>query len=71
MTAIDTVPTALEALGDFSQAGVRIFNPATSRANPNFDPSKPVSAKNPQILRDPCARLSVADVRSGHAAEQQ
>jgi len=52
MTAIDTVPTAAEAAGDFSQSGVNIFNPASSHANPNYDPSRPASASNPQILRD-------------------
>ena len=50
---IDTVPTAAEATGDFSQSGVTIFNPFSSRSNPNYDPSKPVSSTNSQILRDP------------------
>ena len=50
---VDTVPTADEAAGDFSQSGVDIFNPFSSRSNANYDPSKPVSPANPQILRDP------------------
>ena len=48
---VDTVPTAEEVSGDFSAAGVNIFNPFSSAANPNFDPSRPVSAANPQIIR--------------------
>ena len=50
-TMIDTVPTAEEAAGDFSAAGVTIFNPFSAAANPNFDATRPVSAANPQIIR--------------------
>jgi hypothetical protein len=49
----DTVPTEAEAKGDFSDSGVGIFNPSSSHANPNFDPSRPVSPANPQVIRDP------------------
>jgi hypothetical protein len=48
-----TVPTPDEARGDFSQSGVAIFNPSSSHANPGYDPAKPVSPANPQVLRDP------------------
>jgi hypothetical protein len=48
---IDTVPTMLERVGDFSQSGTSIYNPFSSSLNPNFDPSKPVSKSNPQIIR--------------------
>ena len=51
MTA--TVPTPDEARGDFSDAGVAIFNPFSPSANPKFDPTRPVSPTNPQIFRDP------------------
>jgi len=51
-TMIATVPTDKEVLGDFSESGATIYNPFSVRANPNFDPTKPVSAANPQILRD-------------------
>jgi hypothetical protein len=50
-TAMDTVPTAAEAGGDFSASGVNIFDPATSYANPNYNPALPVSTGNPQTLR--------------------
>ncbi len=50
---VDTVPTAPEAAGDFSASGTNIYNPASAHANPSFDASKPVSAANPQIIRDP------------------
>jgi len=52
-TMVGTVPTEAEATGDFSDSGVTIYNPASSHANPNFDPSRPVSPANPQVLRDP------------------
>src|SRR5467141_2918573 len=52
-TMIDTVPTADEISGDFSMSGTTIFNPFSSHANPNFDPTKPVSPSNPQVIRDP------------------
>ncbi|MCL5742890.1 MAG: hypothetical protein M1541_03025, partial [Acidobacteria bacterium] len=52
MTSVATVPAGREVTGDFSQAGVNIFNPFSSRNNPDFNPSLPVSPSNPQILRD-------------------
>jgi hypothetical protein len=52
-TMIDTVPTADEVDGDFSMSGVTVYNPFSSHPNPKFDPSKPVSPSNPQIIRDP------------------
>ncbi len=51
-TMIDTVPTADEVNGDFSMSGVTIYNPFSAHPNPNFNPSKPVSPLNPQIIRD-------------------
>jgi len=53
MTMTDTVPTAQETGGDFSQSGATVFDPASAHANPNFDASKPAGPKNPKILRDP------------------
>lgn len=52
MTMTDTVPTADEVNGDFSMAGVNVYNPFSAHKNPAFDPSKPVSRANPQIIRD-------------------
>lgn len=52
-TMIATVPTAREIMGDFSMSGTTIYNPSSSRPNPNFDPTKPVGPKNSQIIRDP------------------
>jgi len=52
MTMIDTVPTEDEINGDFSMAGVTIYNPFSSHANPSFDPTKPISPANPQVIRD-------------------
>jgi Carboxypeptidase regulatory-like domain len=53
MTMIDTVPTADEVSGNFSMAGVTIYNPFSAHPNPGFDNTKPVSPSNPQIIRDP------------------
>ncbi len=53
MTMIATVPTEMEIMGDFSMAGVNIFNPFSARPNPNFDPTRPVSPTNSRIIRDP------------------
>jgi len=47
----DTVPTAEEASGDFSDSGVNIYDPNSTHANPAYNPSLPVSASNPQFLR--------------------
>jgi hypothetical protein len=52
-TMIETVPTEDEISGDFGMSGVTIYNPFSSHSNPNFDPTKPVSPSNPQIIRDP------------------
>lgn len=54
-----TVANALEREGDFSatvdQAGnpLPIYDPASTRPNPDYDPSLPVSTENLQYLRDP------------------
>jgi hypothetical protein len=52
-TMIATVPTESEVLGDFTASGITIYNPFSARPNPTFDSTKPVSAANPQIIRDP------------------
>jgi hypothetical protein len=52
-TMVDTVPTAMEAMGDFSMSGITIYNPFSSHPNPSYDPTKPISPANPKILRDP------------------
>jgi hypothetical protein len=41
-----TVPTAAEIQGDFSMSGVKIYDPTTTVANPNFNPAKPTGANN-------------------------
>jgi hypothetical protein len=55
---VNTVPTARTRLGDFSDfrdsSGnlIPIYDPLTTRLNPTFNPGQPVSASNPQFLRD-------------------
>ena len=53
MTMVETVPTPEEIDGDFSMSGATIYNPFSAHPNPAFDPTKPVSKSNPQIIRDP------------------
>ncbi len=55
---VNTVPTARTRTGDFSDfrdaSGnlILIYDPLTTRPNPNFNSSLPVTATNPQFLRD-------------------
>ncbi len=48
-----TVPTAQEKAGDFSDWPTIIYDPLTTRLNPNFNAGSPISAGNPKYLRDP------------------
>ncbi len=48
-----TVPTPEEAGGDFGMSGVTIYDPATTVANPHYNPALPVSQLNPQFTRQP------------------
>jgi hypothetical protein len=51
-TMVATVPTEDEINGNFDMSGATIYNPFSSRANPAFDPARPVSPTNPQTIRD-------------------
>jgi hypothetical protein len=57
-TYLTTIPTAQERSGDYStivdQAGniLPIYDPLTTRVNPDHDPSLPVSTENLQYARD-------------------
>ena len=51
-SAMDTVPTAAEVAGDFSASGAAIYDPNSTYNNPNYNPALPVSATNPQALRN-------------------
>jgi hypothetical protein len=59
LTFVNTVPTEKTRHGDFSDYRdlrgnlIPIYDPLTTRLNPAFDPSRPVSGTNPQFLRDP------------------
>ena len=57
-TMTDTLPTAAEVMGDFSQSGKNIYDPTSSQPNPAFDPTKPVSPANPS-LSVPSFRMAV------------
>jgi hypothetical protein len=47
---IMSVPNLMQRMGDFSE-GPAIFDPTTTRPNPDFDPSRPASATNPRQIR--------------------
>jgi hypothetical protein len=47
-----TVPTAQQRSGDFSDWPAPIYDPATTRVNPNFNASQPTGAGNLPFLRD-------------------
>ena len=51
MVTLTSVPSLAERQGDFSQAGVNIYNPYSTQTNPNFDPTKADSSSNPQYIR--------------------
>jgi len=59
---VDTVPTAAEASGDFSQSGVNIYDPASTAANPSYNPSLPVSKSNPEYIRQQFVYQGVLNV---------
>ncbi len=58
-TYLQTIPTVAQRTGDYSDvvdaAGnvLPIYDPQTTRPNPKYDPSQPVSENNLQYLRDP------------------
>jgi hypothetical protein len=59
---VDTVPTAAEDSGDFSQSGVNIYDPNTTTANPSYNPSLPASPSNPQNIRQQFSYNGVLNV---------
>jgi hypothetical protein len=71
-TMVDTVPTADEDSGNFSQSGVDIYDPSTTTTNPGFNPSLTVSKTNPQYIRQQFEYNGVKNVippgRLTHAA---
>lgn len=58
----ETVPTMAERMGDFQGSGLTIYDPATTHANPNFNPAQPASPSNPKVLRDPFPNDSLPSV---------
>jgi len=71
-----TVPTMAEREGDFSgtvdQSGAPliIYDPATTRPNPNYDPSQPVSLSNLQYIRDPFPGNKIPENRLDPVAQK-
>jgi Carboxypeptidase regulatory-like domain len=47
-----TIPTAQQRAGDFSDWPAPIYDPATTRVNPNYNPAAPIGASNLPQLRD-------------------
>jgi hypothetical protein len=48
-----TVPTDQERTGDFSDWPTTLYDPLSTRLNPNFDPAQDTSSSNKKFLRDP------------------
>ncbi|MBV9266705.1 MAG: carboxypeptidase regulatory-like domain-containing protein, partial [Acidobacteriaceae bacterium] len=48
---LTNVPSLAERQGDFSKAGVNIYDPNSTRLNPAFDLTKKDSPSNPQYIR--------------------
>lgn len=75
-SSLRTIPTAPERTGDYSkvvdQAGnpLRIYDPATTRKNPSFDPSQPVTEQNLEYLRDPFPRNVIPEQRLDPLAQK-
>jgi len=73
---IRTVPTLPERAGDFSttvdKAGelLPIYDPWTTRRNPDFDPRQPVSRSNLEYLREPFPGNRIPDSRLDPVARQ-
>ena len=69
-TYLRTIPTAPERTGDYSSvvdpAGdiLLIFDPATTRVNPSYHPSQPVSESNLQYAREPFAENRIPPAAS-------
>jgi hypothetical protein len=59
---VDTVPTAAEDAGDFSQSGVNIYDPNTTVPNPGYNSSLPASPSNPQYIRQQFSYNGVLNV---------
>ncbi len=49
---LTSVPTLAERNGDFSADGITMYNPFTTRANPNYNPAQPQSVANSPFIRD-------------------
>ena len=48
-----TLPTQKMRNGDFSEWSLPIYDPTTTRLNPQFDVNQDISESNPRYLRDP------------------
>lgn len=55
------VPTAAQKAGDFGTTA--IYDPLTTRLNPNFNSSQAITAANPQYLRDQFANNRIPEAR--------
>ena len=75
-TSLQTIPTIEERTGDYSavvnQAGQQlpIYDPKSTRPNPGFDATQPVSLTNLQYLRDPFPNNKIPAARLDPVAQQ-
>ncbi|HEV2418153.1 MAG TPA: carboxypeptidase regulatory-like domain-containing protein, partial [Terriglobia bacterium] len=70
VSQIDTVPTAAERAGDFSQTGENIYNPATTAPNPAYNPNLPAGPSNPQFNRQQFAMNMIPSQALNSVSEQ-
>lgn len=50
---LNSVPSLAMRQGDFSALGINIYDPTSTRDNPNFNSSQPESVNNPRYIRTP------------------
>ncbi len=62
LTFTGTVPTEAMRRGDFTGVA-NIYDPTRETLNPAFDPSRPVSATNPRVIREQFASNRIPETR--------
>ncbi len=69
-TVLGAGPDLIRGTADDVANSNRIFDPATTRPNPNFNATRPVSATNPQFIRDAFPGNIIPESRFSPAARQ-
>ena len=64
---VDTVPTLAEIQGNFGN--INIYDPTNFQQNPNYDPTKPITPSNPQVIRAQFQNNTIPQNRINPAAQ--